>query len=214
VPGSPSIRVVLCDDHTLVREGLERVFDGDDRIVVVASTPDGEAGVEAALRLDPDVVLMDLVMPRLDGVGATRRILARRPGAKVLVLTSFADESRVLDAVDAGACGYVLKDASAKELVRAIVAAAAGETPLDPRVAGAVVARQIAGDRRRVLSDRELEVLGLVADGLSSKVIARRLGITVTTVRKHLTHIYRAIGVADRTQAALWAIQHGFGGGA
>jgi DNA-binding NarL/FixJ family response regulator len=211
--GSGTIRVVLCDDHVMVREGLKKVIDGVDGIVVVASASDGEEGVDATVRLQPDVVLMDLAMPGVDGVEATRRIAARAPEASVVVLTSFAEQSRVLDAIDAGASGYVLKDASVEEVVRAIHVAAAGDSPLDPRVARAVVSRTSGGDPFSVLSDREREVLALVAEGVPSKVIAHRLGITEPTVRAHLTRIYRHIGVDDRTQAALWAVEHGMGRG-
>src|ERR1700710_1757022 len=144
--GSGTIRVVLCDDHVMVREGLKKVIDGVDGIVVVASTSDGEEGVDATVRLQPDVVLMDLAMPGVDGVEATRRITARAPEASVVVLTSFAEQSRVLDAIDAGASGYVLKDASVEEVVRPIHVAAAGDSPLDPRIARAVVTRTSGGD--------------------------------------------------------------------
>jgi DNA-binding NarL/FixJ family response regulator len=206
-----AIRVVLCDDHVMVREGLKRVIDGVDGIEVVASASDGAEGVEATVRLRPDVVLMDLAMPGVDGVEATRRIAAQAPGSRVVVLTSFAEQAQVLDAIDAGATGYVLKDASVDEVVRAVHAAAAGDAPLDPRVARVVVSRSTGGDPFRVLSEREREVLSLVAEGVPSKVIARRLGITEPTVRAHLTRIYRQIGVDDRTQAALWAVAHGMG---
>ena len=208
--GSGTIRVVLCDDHVMVREGLKKVIDGVDGIVVVASASDGAEGVEATVRLRPDVVLMDLAMPGVDGVEATRRIAAEAPDSSVVVLTSFAEQARVLDAIDAGASGYVLKDASVDEVVRAIHVAAAGDSPLDPRIAKAVVSRS-ASDPYAVLSEREREVLALIADGVPSKVIARRLGITEPTVRAHLTRIYRHIGVDDRTQAALWAVEHGMG---
>jgi DNA-binding NarL/FixJ family response regulator len=211
--GSGTIRVVLCDDHVMVREGLKKVIDGVDGIVVVASASDGEEGVEVTMRLRPDVVLMDLAMPGVDGVEATRRIAVQAPDSSVVVLTSFAEQARVLEAIDAGACGYVLKDASVEEVVRAIHVAAAGDSPLDPRIARAVVSRTSGGDPFAVLSDREREVLELVADGIPSRVIAHRLGITEPTVRAHLTRIYRHIGVDDRTQAALWAVEHGMGRG-
>jgi DNA-binding NarL/FixJ family response regulator len=212
VKRGPAIRVVLCDDHVMVLEGLKRVIEGVDEIEVVATAADGEAGVEATVRTRPDVVLMDLAMPKLDGVQATRRIAAEAPDTAVVVLTSFAENARVLEALDAGATGYILKDAAARDLVRAIHAAAAGESPLDPRAARAVVSGQTAADPTRGLSDREREVLALVADGLATKVIARRLAITEATVRAHLTRIYREIGVTDRTQAALWAVEQGLHG--
>jgi DNA-binding NarL/FixJ family response regulator len=205
------IRVVLCDDHVLVRDGLERVLEATDDLEVVGHASDGAEAVEATLRLQPDVVLMDLVMPGVDGVEATRRIAASDVDAKVLVLTSFGDDDHVFRALDAGASGYLLKDAPPRDVLRAVRAAAAGQAPLDPRAARLVVSRQVADDPRRHLTDREREILDLIADGLATKVIARRLGITQPTVRKHLTSIYRQIGVADRTQAALWAVEHGMG---
>src|SRR5690242_17996422 len=136
-----SIRVLLCDDHAVVREGLARLLDSTDGIEVVGTAADGEQAIAAATALRPDVVLMDLAMPNLDGVAATRRIAAQSPDARVVVLTSFSDNARIHDALDAGARGYLLKDAEASEVVRAIRAAARGEAPLDPRVARAVLAR-------------------------------------------------------------------------
>jgi DNA-binding NarL/FixJ family response regulator len=211
VTAATPIRVVLCDDHVLVRQGLQRVMEGAGDVEVVAHASDGEEAVDATLRLQPDVVLMDLVMPGVDGVEATRRIAASDVDAKVLVLTSFADDNHVFEALDAGASGYLLKDAPPRDVVRAVRAAAAGQSPLDPRAARLVVARQVADDPRRHLTEREREILDLIADGLATKVIARRLGIAEPTVRKHLTSIYRQIGVTDRTQAALWAVEHGMG---
>ena len=205
------IRIVLCDDHVIVREGLQRMIAATAGFDVVATASDGQEGIEAALRLRPDVVVMDLVMPRLDGAEATRRIMAEAPEINVVVLTSFADNDHVLRAIDAGARGYLLKDAPAHEVIRALRAAAAGGAPLDPRAAGAIVSRQMAYDPRRSLSDREREILSLVADGIPPKTVAQRLGISHQTVRAHLSNIYRQIGVTDRTQAALWATQHGLG---
>jgi DNA-binding NarL/FixJ family response regulator len=200
-----TIRVLLCDDHVIVREGLRRVLEAVGDIEVVASASDGDQGAEAAILLRPDVVLMDLSMPTVDGAEATRRILADFPEARIVVLTSFAEESRVLEALDAGAIGYLLKDAEPHDLVRAIRAAADGEAPLDPRAARAVMANRAKGDPLAEMSEREREVLALVGDGLPNKVIAIQLGITETTVKAHLTRIYRQLGVDSRTQAALVA---------
>jgi DNA-binding NarL/FixJ family response regulator len=208
-PAEWPVRVVLCDDHVVVLEGLKSVLEAAEGIEVVGLATDGEAGVEATLRLRPDVVLMDLAMPKLDGTEATRRIVARAPEIRVVVLTSFAEHARVLEAIDAGAVGYILKDSTTREHVRAIRAAAAGEAPLDPRVALAVVPRHTTADPAPHLSEREREVLSLLAAGLPTRAIACRLAITEATVRAHLTHIYRQIGATDRTQAALWAIGHG-----
>src|SRR3954464_7745304 len=160
-PG-PSIRVLLCDDHTVVREGLARLLESTDGIDVVGLAADGEQGVAAAVALRPDVILMDLQMPNLDGVGATRRIAVEAPEAQVVVLTSFSDNTRIHDALDAGARGYLLKDAEAPEVVRAIRAAARGEAPLDPRVARAVLARGTTPASMGGMTAREREVLGLL----------------------------------------------------
>jgi DNA-binding NarL/FixJ family response regulator len=203
-----AIRVLLCDDHAVVREGLARLLDRTEGIEVVGSAADGVEAVAAALEVRPDVVLMDLAMPNLDGIGATRRIVAEAPGANVVVLTSFGDNTRIHDALDAGALGYLLKDAEAAEVVRAIRAASRGEAPLDPRVARAVLARGTTPAALSGMTTREREVLALLGTGLPNKVIARRLGISEATVKAHLTRIFRQIGVTDRTQAAIWAREH------
>ncbi|MEY2535698.1 MAG: hypothetical protein QOF29_3608, partial [bacterium] len=207
-----TIRVLLCDDHVIVREGLRVLLDGIDGIEVVGTASDGAEAVEAAARLRPDVVLMDLVMPKVDGIAATRSITAWVPGTRVVALTSFAGNARVLEALDAGATGYLLKDAEAADVVRAIRAAAAGGAPLHPRAARAVVSVPGEGDPLAGMSSREQDVLRLIAAGLTNHVIAERLGICDTTVKAHLTRIYRQIGVADRTQAALWADERGLSG--
>ena len=205
--GAP-IRVLLCDDHALVRESLAGLLAGYAGIAVVGAAADGVEAVELATRLEPDVILMDLSMPRMDGVVATRRVLERIPDARVVVLTSFAHDDRVLDALGAGATGYLLKDAEGAEVVRGIQAAARGEVPLDPRAARAVLARRPVADSSSGMTAREREVLSLISAGMPNKVIARRLGISEATVKAHLTRIYRHIGVTDRTQAAIWAREH------
>ena len=204
-----SVRVILCDDHAIVRDGIARVLDAYDDIDVIGTAENGEAGVEATVRLRPDVVLMDLLMPIVDGVQATRRIAAAAPETAVVVLTSFGEQALVMEAIDAGASGFILKDAAPSELVGAIRSAARGEAPLDPRVARAVMSGRQENQPLQEMTAREREVLALVAAGLSNKLIARRLGITEATVKAHLTHIYRRIGVDSRVQAALWARQHG-----
>jgi DNA-binding NarL/FixJ family response regulator len=205
-PGPP-IRVLLCDDHAVVREGLARLLESTEGIDVAGTAADGVEAVAAAVELRPDVILMDLQMPNLDGVGATRRISSEAPEAQVVVLTSFSDNTRIHDALDAGARGYLLKDAEAPEVVRAIRAAARGEAPLDPRVARAVLARGTT-PAMDGMTAREREVLGLLGTGLANKAIARKLGISEATVKAHLTRIFRQIGVTDRTQAAIWAREH------
>jgi len=202
------IRVLLADDHVLVRKGLERLLRGITDIEVVGAAADGSEAVELALQERPDVVLMDLEMPMLDGIEATRRIVAEVDGAAIVILTSFADRERILRALDAGAVGYLLKDAEPDELVRGIRAAARGESPLAPKAAHAIL-RARSEQRAVTLSNREREVLACVAEGLQNKQIARRLEISEKTVKAHLTSVFSQIGVTDRTQAALWAQRNG-----
>jgi DNA-binding NarL/FixJ family response regulator len=205
----PAVRVLVVDDHPVVRDGLVQLLSGADDLEVVAAATNGAEAVElAAGAARPDVVLMDLSMPVMDGCEATRRIVAADPDARVLVLTSFTDQDGIVDALDAGAVGYILKDAEPAELLGAIRAVARGESPLDPKVAAALL-RSRAGRRRDAeLTGREREVLGLLAGGLANKAIARRLGISEKTVKAHLTNVFHRIGVTDRTQAALWAERH------
>ena len=208
------IRVLVVDDHAVVREGLRTFLELQDGIEVVGEAADGREGVEAARRLRPDVVLMDLVMPGLDGVGAMRELRSRLPGARVIVLTSFTDDDRLLGAVQAGAAGYLLKNAEPQELARAVRAAHAGEAVLDPVVAARlmrVVAAAPPPGPQDALTRREREVLELIARGLSNKRIARELGIAEKTVKTHVGHVLAKLGVADRTQAALHAVQAGLG---
>src|SRR3982751_4754713 len=155
---------------------------------------------------------MDLDMPRLDGIEATRRILKDGPGTPVLVLTAFSERGRILGALEAGACGYLLKDAASEDVAEGIRAAARGESPLDPRAARTVLSARSEPDPLAGLSSREREVLDLLVEGLPNKLIARRLEISEKTVKSHLTRIFRELDVTDRTQAALWADRHGLGG--
>ena len=203
-------RVVLVDDHQILRVSLARLLDAEDDIEVVGTAGDGAEAIGLVAAECPDVVLMDLSMPGMDGVDATRRIMRETP-TKVVVLTSFSDRGRILEALDAGAIGYLLKDVEPDELLRGVRAAARGDWPLDPRAARLLLGEggRPAGPR---LSEREREVLGLVVDGLPNKLIARRLNISERTVKAHLTRIFEQLGVTDRTQAALWAERHGLGG--
>jgi DNA-binding NarL/FixJ family response regulator len=204
------IRVLLADDHHLVRVGLARLLQGVDDFEVVALAAGGDEACDLAVEHRPDVVLMDLSMPNGDGIEATRRLRASLPDTRVLVLTSFSDRRRILEAIDAGALGYLLKDSEPDELLRAIRAAARGDSPLDPRAARALVEQRQGGPVDIALTQREREVLACIAEGLANKQIARRLGIAEKTVKAHLTHAFQRIGVTDRTQAALWAREHGF----
>ncbi|MGL4744790.1 MAG: response regulator [Dermatophilaceae bacterium] len=200
------IRVLVADDHRLVRSGVRTVLESEPDITVVAEAADGAEAAESAAGTGPDVVLMDLSMPGVDGVEGTRGVLDRCPDARVLVLTSFSDRDRVREVLAAGAIGYVLKDSDPVDLVAAVRQAAAGQVPIDPRVAGALLP---GGDTPSAgLSPREMEVLRLVAQGLANKQVARALGITERTVKAHLGRVFREIGVLDRTSAALWARDH------
>jgi DNA-binding NarL/FixJ family response regulator len=185
------------------------VLEGADDIEVVGLAADGAEAVELAIRHDADVVLMDLQMPNVNGAEATQRLSSERPSTHVVILTSFSDRDRILDALDAGAIGYLLKDAEPDALLDGLRAAARGESPLAPKVARAVLTARTEDRPTDGLSDREREVLTLVGAGLSNKAIARKLQISERTVKAHLTRIYRQLGVFDRTQAALWASQHG-----
>jgi DNA-binding NarL/FixJ family response regulator len=176
-----------------------------DDIEVVGLAADGEEAVGLAAERRPDVVLMDVEMPRLGGIEATERIVRGGSEARIVVLTSFSDRERILDALDAGAIGYLLKDAEPDELLQGIRSAARGESPLHPRAASAVLSARSARRTGPELSDRQLAVLRLVADGRPNKQIARTLGISEKTVKGHLTAIFQLLGVTDRTQAALWA---------
>ncbi len=199
----------MIDDHAIVRNGLIQLLGSHPGLDVVASAGDGEGAVAACVEHRPDVALMDLSMPGMGGVEATRRIGEQAPGVQVVVLTSFMDRERIVDALRAGAIGYLLKDSEPEELIRGIEAAARGESPLDPRAARTMLAAQRAPGPLAALTDREREVLALVAEGLPNKHIARRLAITEKTVKAHLTSVFRTIGVTDRMQAGLWARRNG-----
>lgn len=198
------ITVLLVDDHPVVRSGLAGLLAAHPEVSVVGEASDGAEAVAKATELSPAVVLMDISMPGVDGIEATRRLGDTEFGGVVVMLTSFSDKVRVTEALKAGAIGYLLKDCEPGELVAAIRAAANGHSPLDPRVAGALLPSRTT-EPGADLSAREREVLDLVAEGLANKQIARRLGITERTVKVHLGNVFRRIGVTDRTSAALWA---------
>jgi len=207
------IRLLIADDHAVVREGLERLVATFDGVELVGAAANGQEAVERCRADEPDVVLMDLEMPVLDGIAATRAIAADHPDVAVVVLTSFSDRDQILRALDAGAVGYLLKDAEPDEIAKAVHAAARGEAPLDPRAGRALLSERSAPSPIDGLSEREREVLALVARGLPNKLIARELSISEKTVKTHLTSVFRTIGVTDRTQAALWAERNGLGTG-
>ncbi len=206
------IRLVIADDHAVVRTGLRQLASTFEDVELVGAAADGEEAVRICREQRPDVVLMDLEMPVLDGIEATRRIADEQPEVAVVVLTSFSDREQILRALDAGAVGYLLKDAEPEELAKAVRAAARGEAPLDPRAGRALLSARVAASPLDALSVREREVLALVARGLPNKLIARELEISEKTVKAHLTSVFRSIGVSDRTQAALWAERNGLGG--
>lgn len=201
------IRVLIVDDHAVVRAGLQQLLATTDDIELVGATSDGAEAVALAQELRPDVILMDLSMPRLDGITATKRILAAAPGARVLVLTSFSEQRRIVEAIQAGAEGYLLKHAAPEEILSAIRAVSEGGLPLDPMAARALLNAR-AAPAAVPLTEREREVLLLVREGLSNKLIARRLDISERTVKAHLGSIFQRLGVTDRTQAALWAAEN------
>ena len=208
---SDPIRVLIADDHAVLREGLRSFLELQDGIEIVGDAADGAEAVELAERLRPAVVLMDLVMPKLDGVEAMRELRERVPETRVIILTSYIDDERLLPAIRAGAAGYLLKNAEPQELARAIRAADAGEALIDPTVAARLVERlgdERAADSYENLTAREREVLDLIARGFSNKRIALELGIAEKTVKTHVGNVLGKLGVADRTQAAVYATRH------
>ena len=213
------IRVLIVDDHAMVRRGMRDFLDLHDDLEVVGEAADGAAALEATARLRPDVVVMDLVMPGLDGIAATAELKVRHPTVEVVAITSFIEEERITAAIAAGASGFLLKDAEADDLAAAIRAAHTGEVYLDPAVAG-IVARQMRnggvrpnGDRATEealasLTARERDVLACVARGLSNRAIAEELGMAERTARTHVSNILAKLGLTSRTQAALFAVEH------
>jgi len=198
------IRVVVVDDHAVVRHGLEQLLGGADGIEVVGFAGNGTEAVDVVRRTRPDVVLMDLQMPEVDGVSAIKSITDEKL-ADVLVLTSFSDSARIVAALDAGAVGYLLKDADPDDVLDGIRAVSRGESPIHPRAARQLLTARAPRAMSVDLTPRELEIIELVRQGLANKQIARRLGISERTVKAHLTSAFATIGVTDRTQAALWA---------
>jgi DNA-binding NarL/FixJ family response regulator len=211
------MRILICDDQAIIRDGLAMLLNLERDIEVVGVAEDGAEAVELAARLSPDLVLMDLKMPGVNGVAATRQIRASHPQIKVLVLTTYDDDEWIFDAIRAGADGYMLKDTPREDLVRAVRGTVAGKAYLDPAVAGkllnqvASVQRQPASQITSKLTEREIAVLRLLAAGMSNADIAERLHLSEGTVRNHVSTILAKLELADRTQAAVLALRHGLG---
>jgi DNA-binding NarL/FixJ family response regulator len=199
------IRVLIVDDHAIVRNGLAQLLETTDDLELVGAARDGEQAVTMTAELQPDVILMDLSMPGTDGIAATGQIVAANPSAHVLVLTSFSDKTRILDALQAGAEGYLLKHSEPETILTGIRDVVADGSPLDPKAARVLLTNRRSPGPDTQLTVREQEILEMIGDGLQNKTIARRLGISDRTVKSHLTNIYQRLGVTDRTQAALWA---------
>lgn len=202
------IRILITDDHPVVREGLSGMLAGQSDFEVIGLAADGETAVKMHGSLAPDVTLMDLRMPGLDGVGAIKLIKAQQPSSRIIVLTTYDSDADILRAVEAGATGYLLKDAPREELFRAIRAAAKGDSVLAPAIAARLMTRMRAPAEEN-LSAREIEVLQLVAKGASNKEIGKSLHISTATVKTHLIHIYGKLGVDDRTVAVTKALEKG-----
>jgi len=202
-------RVLVADDHALLRDSLTRLLDGADDLEVVGAAADGAHAVSLAAEHEPDVVLMDIEMPGLDGIAATAELARVQPGARVVMLTTFGDHDRVMQALDAGAVGYLLKDAEPEEIVRAVRAAAGGESPLAPRAGTALLAARARPRPGAELSAREREVLELVALGRSNREIGQQLFISTKTVSVHVSNILAKLGAGGRTEAAALARRHG-----
>lgn len=208
-----SIRVLVVDDHEVVRKGICALIETEDEIHVVGEATNGAEAVERARELEPDVILLDLVMPEMDGVEAIRHIRARQPAVRILVLTSFGSDNKLFPAIKAGAVGYLLKDTSPRELVAAIRRAAKGESSLNPSIARRLL-REFAHESddsppAELLTDRETDVLRQVARGLTNEEIARELHISEATVRTHVSNILGKLNLVNRTQAALYALRTG-----
>ncbi|KIL40816.1 LuxR family transcriptional regulator [Gordoniibacillus kamchatkensis] len=209
------LTLLLVDDHAIVRQGLRYYLNTQPDLQVVGEAANGQEAVELAKQLQPDVVLMDLIMPNMNGIEATGVLRELFPDMKVLVLTTFSDKDYVLAAIKAGAAGYLLKDADPERIAEAIRQAHRGLPQLDPAVAGQLMSHLAApakpdSSAPERLTEREKEVLGLIAQGCSNKEIAAALGITEKTVKTHVSSVLAKLGLADRTQAALYAVKHGF----
>jgi len=207
-----TIRILIADDHTVVRRGIKALLNTESDLEVIGEAANGEQAVTKALTLNPDIILMDLSMPRKDGVQAITEIRQETPDAKILVLTSFSEDKRIIAAIEAGALGYLLKDSSPQELVQAVHTVYRGESSLHPSVAHKLINRlhgHPADQQTEPLTARELKVLRLIAEGLSNHNIAKKLFISEPTVRTHVSNILRKLSLDNRTQAALYALREG-----
>jgi len=210
------VRVMIVDDHAIVREGLQTLLSEEESVELVGEAANGALGVSLATKVQPDVVLMDLVMPEMDGIQATRRVKEVSPRTQVLVLTSFADDQKVREAISAGAVGYLLKDVLKPDLLRAIHHAAQGKSTLHPDVQQMLMKQATAQREPKLhdsLTEREMSVLKLIAQGRSNKEIAAALFLTEGTVKGYISTIFDKLEVEDRTQAALYAVKNGLGDG-
>jgi len=203
------IKILIVDDHSVVRQGLRMFLSLDPELEVIGEANNGQEAIELVKKLQPDVVLMDLLMPVMDGITATQRIRQEYPDSEVIALTSVLEDASVVNAVRAGAIGYLLKDTQADELCRAIKAAAAGQVQLSPRAAERLMREIRAPESPEKLTDRETEVLRLLALGKANKEIASAMHISETTVKTHVSNILMKLGVPSRTQAALYAVRIG-----
>lgn len=208
-----AVRVLIADDQTLFRMGLAHLLDEDPRVEVVGQAVDGRDAVKQAAKIKPDVILMDLKMPNVDGIEATRQIIEADPGTKVVVLTTFETDSQVIQALKAGASGYVLKDSSAQAIVSSLVAVMSGERVMAGAVANRVLEMLTGTTTPKEfydgLTSREIEILKLLANGMANKQIAYRLKISEKTVRNHVSNTYEKLGIYDRSQAVLYAVRKG-----
>jgi DNA-binding NarL/FixJ family response regulator len=208
-----AVRVLIADDQTLFRTGLARLLDGDERVQVIGQAVDGNDVVKQAVKLKPDVVLMDLKMPNCDGLEATRQIIEADPSIKVLMLTTFETDTHVIQALKAGASGYVLKDSSVDAIVSSLVAVMSGERVMASAVANRVLEMLTGTTSPKEfydgLTNREIEILKLLANGMANKQIAFRLKISEKTVRNHVSNTYEKLGIYDRAQAVLYAVRKG-----
>ena len=215
IVGNPTMKILLCDDQAVIRDGLEMLLNLEKDFQVIGSAQDGAEAVELAAQKQPDLILMDLKMPMMNGIEATREIRARFPQIKILVLTTYDDDEWVFDAIRAGASGYLLKDTSRQKIVEAIRGTMEGKSFVDPAIAGKLL-NQVASKQTQPtsiltdkLTERELDVLRLIAKGINNSEIAAQLHLSEGTVRNHVSAILEKLGVSDRTQAAVIAIQHG-----